>query len=206
MAGEGEVTKLIRILDGSAQATEISGRPVDAAPVPSGAGESLFTQTYKKLDEPSPSPAPASTPFAPSPGPPAQPHPSATQPYVMDRGNSPQSGAPAAGAAAGPSEYTLNLDMSNLREMQRQRVPAPGQRLPPQSGTPTPSAPNPQSAQTPQYAPPAPMPQSPAPSPIAEPAAPPASSKMQQYLPLLLIVIIFLLVVILITMVFLLKH
>lgn len=223
----GGLTQLLRTLDEPVKGPEmpIAYPPADAS-APTPRSGSLFTQTYKKLDEPveplSPTPPPSYSP--PS-------NLSATQPFASPfTGGTFPDQRPAAPVApnlpAGPSDVTRILDASKLREMQRggPSAPAPAnslappQPLPAQLSAPVPPAlPNlqwqppvspPAAWQPPQYAPAAvPAPQLPAPAPVAAPSpALPVMGKLQQYLPLLLIIIIFLLIVILVTVVFLLKH
>jgi hypothetical protein len=224
-AGGGGLTQLIRTLDEPAKGLEQPSPypPVDQTPTP--ADGSIFTQAYKKLDQPvnpsSPVPPPAYSP--PS-------RLSATQVYQppLTGGIFPAASAP--NLPAGPSEVTRILDASKLREMQRQGIAAPpagpavaAQPSPSQPAMPMPPVPpylqwqppqvppaplpgqplqfNP-AMQMPQFMPPAQVPPIPAPAL----AAPPALGKMQQYLPLFAIIIIFLLIVILVTVVFLLKH
>ena len=197
--------------------------PVDQTATP--AGGSIFTEAYKKLDQPvnPSSPAPPSAYAPPS-------RLSATLAYQppLTGGIFPTASAP--NLPAGPSEVTRILDASKLREMQRQGIATPpagpavaAQPSPSQPAMPMPPAPPylqwqppqvppvplpgqpPQfgsAMQMPQFMPPAQVPPIPAPAL----AAPPAMGKMQQYLPLFAIIIIFLLIVILVTFVFLLKH
>lgn len=228
-SGIGGLTQLLRTLDEPAKGPEIPvAHPAAGAPTSSTGSGSLFTQTYKKLDEPLESLSPAPQPSYSSPS-----KVSATQPFAspFTGGTSFAQGtavSPPPILPAGPSDVTRILDASKLRELQRQGVSAPGlinpvatvhplsvQVSPPvppappnlqwqPSVPPTPVPGQPAqfggAMQVPQYTPSAPAPQIPA------PAAPPVLGKMQQYLPLMLIIIIFLLIVILVTVIFLLKH
>jgi len=123
--GSGGLTQLLRTLDEPAKGPEMPvAYPPAGAPAPSSGSGSLFTQTYKKLDEPveplSPTPPPSYSP--PS-------KPSATQPFAspLTGGIFPDQG-PAAPVApnlpAAPSEFTQMIDASKLREMQRQGGPS----------------------------------------------------------------------------------
>jgi hypothetical protein len=225
-SGSGGLTQLLRTLDEPAKGPEMpTAYPPAGAPAPSPGSGSLFTQTYKKLDEP----VEPLSPTSPSS------KLSATQPFAspVTGGIFPDQG-PAGPVApilpAGPSDVTRIIDASKLREMQRQGIAAPpagpavaAQPSPSQPAMPMPPAPPylqwqppqvppvPLPGQPPQFNPAMQMPQFMPPAqvpPIPTPAlaAPPALGKMQQYLPLFAIIIIFLLIVILVTVVFLLKH
>jgi hypothetical protein len=230
-SGSGGLTQLLRTLDEPAKGPEMpTAYPPAGAPAPSPGSGSLFTQTYKKLDEPVEPLAPAPQPFySPSS------KLSATQPFAspVTGGIFPDQG-PAGPVApilpAGPSDVTRIIDASKLREMQRQGIAAPpagpavaAQPSPSQPAMPMPPVPPylqwqppqvptvPLPGQQPQFGPAMQMPQFMPPAqvpPIPTPAlaAPPALGKMQQFLPLFAIIIIFLLIVILVTVVFLLKH
>jgi hypothetical protein len=220
-SGSGGLTQLLRILDEPSKApATLVAHPPAGAPAPSPAVGSLFTQTYRKLNEPT-EPPPPEVPAAYQP----PSRMSATQPFASPFTGGIFPGQSASAPAApnlptGPSDVTRIIDASKLREMQRQGVFAPGPINPVTPGqclsAPVPPAPpnlqwqppvppTPAAWQPPQYTPPAiPAPQVSAPAPVTAPT--PALGKMQQYLPLLLIIIIFLLIVILVTVVFLLKH
>lgn len=143
LSGSGGVTRLLRILDEPAKGPEmpVAYPPADAPIAPSPSGPSLFTQTYKRLDEPV-------EPLAPTPPPSYSPPSklSATQPFAspFTGGIFPDPG-PAGPVApnpqAGPSEFTRMIDASKLREMQRQGGSAPAASGPSASAQPLPSQP-----------------------------------------------------------------
>ena len=212
----GGLTQLLQTLDEPTKASEAPVVPPFAGleGVRSQEGGSLFTETYRKLDEPVELHPPAPTPSYP----PAS-RLSATQPYPSPfiGGNFPNQ-RPSAPALpdlpGGPSDVTRILDASKLREMKRQGAAVPGPISPVEPVKASPAqiwvqAPpiTPPNLQWQPLIPPTPAQAQPTPAPqMPVAAAPPISGKMQQYLPLLLIIIIFLLILILVTVVFLLKH
>jgi hypothetical protein len=213
LASGGEVTRLLHILQESSKTEPSSYVPPSEASAPSS-GRGAFTDIYRKLDEPIGPASPQSPPSGPSPSIGGVTDSLTPRASVID-------------VNAGPSDVTIILEKSKLREAQRQGLASPGapinlgsipQPLPstpamPQTQAPpsfhwppqAPPAATP-SQPMPQFTPPAPAPQMPPPAPLPAAAIPPVMGKMQQYLPLFAIIIIFLLVVILVTMVFLLKR
>ena len=226
-AGSGGLTQLLRTLDEPAKGPEQpSPYPPPLHQTPPTPGGSIFTQAYKKLDQPVNPPSPGPTP---SYSPPSRL--SATQAFQppMTGGIFPDAAAP--NLPVGPSEVTRILDASKLREMQRQGgrlAPPPALPLRPShrllnlrcpclrhrptcSGSRRKCPRSRSRGSRRNLAPPCRCRSSCRlskcrryPRQLLRPA--PALGKMQQYLPLLAIIIIFLLIVILVTVVFLLKH
>jgi hypothetical protein len=200
-------------------------RRLEVPPAPAAYPPTQFTQAY--VDPPSkpatPGPNTSFSGLYKSLGGDAEPRSGqpATPPAPAARNSSFFEPAPTPAMPQNPpqparGEVTTILEMSKLREMQRQGASAaaapqggpstmppwaPQMPAAPAMPQPAPALPQPPQFAPPQYTPPAVNVQPPAP---AAPTAP--KGGMQQYIPLFLIAIIFLLVVILITVVFLLKH